>query len=268
MTEELTKAVAPRSPLRGHEVTEQIKNFILRNGLTPGDPLPTESELCSELGASRSSVREAIKRLSALDIVEVRHGHGTYVGRLSLNALVESLTFRGRLSSGDDLATLSELVTVRMVLEQGMGDAIIREYDDDQHRTLETLVTQMEEAAEQGESFVEEDRTFHLMLLGPLNNQLVTQLTGAFWDVQAVVAPLLLTTDEDARETASAHRAIIDAAHAGDLGAFVAAVADHYAPILNHLKELGASGDLGATGGTGKMGEPGATGVDRKGTST
>ncbi|WP_017604767.1 FadR/GntR family transcriptional regulator [Nocardiopsis alkaliphila] len=236
MTENLLKPT-PKNTLRGHEVTEQIKNFILRNGLTSGDPLPTESELCSELGASRSSVREAIKRLSALDIVEVRHGHGTYVGRLSLNALVESLTFRGRLSSGDDLATLSELVTVRKVLEQGMGEAIIQAYDDEQHSALEALVLRMEEAAERGESFIEEDRSFHLMLLAPMNNHLVTQLTGAFWDVQAVVAPLLLTTEAEARETAAAHRAIIESARHGDLPAFVAAVAEHYAPILNHLQE-------------------------------
>lgn len=241
MTEELTKP-ASRNTLRGHEVTEQIKNFILRNGLTPGDPLPTETELCSELGASRSSVREAIKRLSALDIVEVRHGHGTYVGRLSLNSLVESLTFRGRLSSGDDLATLYELVTVRKVLEQGLGRDIVNGYDEEQHQSLAELVTGMEEAAERGESFVEEDRAFHLMLLAPLNNQLVTQLTGAFWDVQAVVAPLLLSTEEDARETAAAHRAIIDAAHRGDQAGFVAAVADHYAPILHLLEKPATTG--------------------------
>nr|WP_184292532.1 FadR/GntR family transcriptional regulator [Nocardiopsis algeriensis] len=230
--------MTPRSPLRSHAVTEQIKSLILRNGLAPGDPLPTETELCAELGASRSSVREAIKRLGALDIVEVRHGHGTYVGRLSLNALVESLTFRGRLSSRDDFATLSELVSVRKVLEQGLGDAVIRAYNDEQHRALGRLVTRMEEAAERGESFVEEDRAFHLMLLKPLHNQLVTQLTGAFWDVQAIVAPLLLTTDEDARETAAAHRAIIDAAHRRDLPGFVAAVADHYAPLLTHLERM------------------------------
>lgn len=237
MTKELTKQGASRSPLRSHEVTEQIKSFILRNELTPGDPLPTEPELCSELGASRSSVREAIKRLSALDIVEVRHGHGTYVGRLSLDALVESLTFRGRLSSRDDIATLYELVTVRKVLEQGLSNAIVGGYHAEQHQALSTLVDRMEECAARGENFVEEDRHFHLMLLGPLNNQLVTQLTGAFWDVQAVVAPLLLTTDADARETAAAHRAIIDAAHAGDLPAFVTAIADHYAPILQLLEK-------------------------------
>ena len=241
MTENLLKPT-PKNTLRGYEVTEQIKNFILHNGLTSGDPLPTESELCSELGASRSSVREAIKRLSALDIVEVRHGHGTYVGRLSLNALVESLTFRGRLSSGDDLATLSELVTVRKVLEQGMGEAIIQAYDDEQHQALEGLVIRMEEAAARGESFIDEDRTFHLLLLAPMENHLVTQLTGAFWDVQAVVAPLLLTTEEEARETAAAHRAIIDAAHRGDLPGFVAAVAEHYAPILNHLEKTEETG--------------------------
>lgn len=242
MPKELTASVASRSPLRGNEVTEQIKDFILRNGLAPGDPLPTEPTLCNELGASRSSVREAIKRLSALDIVEVRHGHGTYVGRLSLNALVESLTFRGRLSNGDDLTTLFELVSVRKVLEQGLAEDIVRGYDEEQHEGLSELVARMEEAAEKGERFVEEDRAFHLMLLGPLRNHLVNQLTGAFWDVQAVVAPLLLTTDADARESAAAHRALIDAAHGGDVPGFVAAVTDHYEPILHHLRELTGTG--------------------------
>ena len=62
---------------RRHEVTERIKHYILENKLQPGDPLPTEAELCDALGASRTSIREAVKTLNALDIVNVRHGHGT-----------------------------------------------------------------------------------------------------------------------------------------------------------------------------------------------
>ena len=71
------------SRMRRSTTADQIKQLILTRGLRPGDPLPTEAELCDILEVSRSSVREAIRTLSTLDIVDVRHGHGTYVGAMS-----------------------------------------------------------------------------------------------------------------------------------------------------------------------------------------
>ena len=76
----------------------EIKNYILTKGLHPGDALPTESQLCTDLGVSRSSVREAVRTLVALDIVEVRHGHGMFVGQVSMRPMVESLIFKGLLN--------------------------------------------------------------------------------------------------------------------------------------------------------------------------
>ena len=98
------------SRMRRATTADQIKQLILTRGLTPGDPLPTEAELCEELDVSRSSVREAIRTLSTLDIVDVRHGHGTYVGPMSLDPMVEALVFRGVLSPGDDLRALRDVV--------------------------------------------------------------------------------------------------------------------------------------------------------------
>ncbi|MFI7516724.1 FadR/GntR family transcriptional regulator [Micromonospora echinofusca] len=227
------------TPLRGterpgprrQEVATRIKEYILRNRLKPGNLLPTEIELCDAVGASRSSVREAVKILSALDIVEVRHGHGTFVGRMSLNALVESLAFRGLLSGEEDHHVLGQVVDVRQTLEQGLAAQAIDVLGEEHRAELSALADEMENLAAQGKDFLEVDRAFHLKLMEPLGNDLILQLTEAFWQVQAIVAPTLRTEPEDRVITAQRHRAIVDAVAAGDPAGLRSAIAEHYAPI-------------------------------------
>ena len=211
--------------------TSRIKDFILVEGLRPGDLLPTEAELCARLGVSRSSVREAIRTLSTLGIVDVRHGHGTYVGGLSLTALVESLTFRGLLSTDEDRLVLGQVVDVRQTLEQGLAGDIISTLDADHRAALAELAQEMHDRAEQGEDFLETDRAFHLKLMEPLGNDLILQLTGAFWEVQAIVAPTLQADAQDLIITAQRHQAIVDAIAAEDVAALRTAIAEHYAPV-------------------------------------
>ncbi|GLV75901.1 FadR/GntR family transcriptional regulator [Streptomyces hygroscopicus] len=227
------------------EVVEGIKRYILRERLRPGDPLPAEPALCEALGASRSSVREAIKILDALDIVDVRHGHGTYVGRLSLSALVESLTFRGLLSPGDDFQVLADLVDVRELFERGMAERIVSSLSDEQLDTLDSLVQTMRETgADEGSGFVAADRAFHALLIAPVGNDLIGQLSMAFWDVYTIVAPHLDGfTHADELSTISAHQSLVDAARAEDTTAFLKALEEHYAPVRRRVTEARARDD-------------------------
>ncbi|MEU1903436.1 FadR/GntR family transcriptional regulator [Streptomyces hygroscopicus] len=227
------------------EVVEGIKRYILRERLRPGDPLPTEPALCEALGASRSSVREAIKILDALDIVDVRHGHGTYVGRLSLSALVESLTFRGLLSPGDDFQVLADLVDVRELFERGMAERIVSSLSAEQLDTLDSLVQTMRETgAGDGSGFVAADRAFHALLIAPVGNDLIGQLSMAFWDVYTIVAPHLDGfTHADELSTISAHQSLVDAARAEDTTAFLKALEEHYAPVRRRVTEARARDD-------------------------
>ncbi|QDW63774.1 FadR/GntR family transcriptional regulator [Oerskovia sp. KBS0722] len=228
--------------VRPPTTTEQIKEYILRAHLRPGDLLPTEAELCSLLGVSRSNVREAIRTLAALDIVEVRHGYGTYVGQLSLKPLVEGLVFRGVLIPGDDFSALREVVEVRQALDLSMAEQIVTEMAGTSNPDLESLVAAMERKAQKGEDFFEEDREFHSHLLAHLDNFLVAQLGTAFWDVHQVVSPKLgLPAPEQIDLTAKAHGAMLRAAEAGDADAYRAAVVAHYAPLQDALRHVAAT---------------------------
>ena len=222
-----------------NSVTSQIKDYILVHRLRPGDLLPTEAELCAALEVSRSSVREAVRTLAALDIVEVRHGHGTYVGQLSLAPLVEGLVFRGVLSPRDNFAALREVIEVREALDLALADQVVTALAGTDDPELRGLVETMVEKAARNESFAEEDLAFHSRLLHHIDNALVGQLVAAFWEVHTVVYPALgLPPAQDIAETAKAHGGMLDAAQAGDLETYRLAVIRHYQPLRRALNKV------------------------------
>ncbi|MCW3156969.1 FadR/GntR family transcriptional regulator [Micropruina sonneratiae] len=230
-----TAGAALNGSVRGHlSVADLIKSYILDKHLKPGDPMPTEAELSQLLGISRSSVREAVKTLSSLDIVEVRHGHGTFVGRMSLTAMVQSLAFRGLLSPKDDQHVLSDLVDLRELLESSLASAFIHNLQRPAVLTLRRLAATMSEKAARSEEFTAEDRDFHMVLMEASGNALAVQLTGAFWDVHSI-ALNQLGAPSDLVQTAEAHAAIIDAIEFGDEQAVKKAIVDHYSPVRRRM---------------------------------
>ncbi|MEU7001138.1 FadR/GntR family transcriptional regulator [Nonomuraea sp. NPDC046570] len=223
---------------RAVEVQEAVKDIILRRRLATGDPLPTESELMEELGISRNSVREALKALQAVGIVEIRHGFGMFVGRMSLSGLVDGLAFHNRMTLRDGRNELGHLVEIREALESGLVQRLIDLYGDADLTPVAEVVSRMENEARMGAISPETDRLFHEMLYRPLGNPLVGQLLGAFWDVYHQVSDQLGTPDEPPADLARHHRDIYRAVAGADKEAAVTAVRRHFDGVRHRLARL------------------------------
>ncbi|MGV9800307.1 FadR/GntR family transcriptional regulator [Mycobacterium sp. NPDC003449] len=221
------------APSDGGGVVGRIKEYILTNRLSPGDPLPTENELSQRLNVSRSRIREAVKTLSALDIVEVRHGYGTYVGQLSFRAMVESLVFRGMLNAEEGFHVFAELVDFRELIETSLAGQIMERLTPQAALSMRRLTEAMAEKAARGQEFAAEDRGFHLLLM-QTTGSLAVGMTGAFWDVHALATQSLGPPD-DLPGTVQAHVAILDAIESGDAERLRTAIRAHYVPIRERM---------------------------------
>jgi DNA-binding FadR family transcriptional regulator len=219
---------------RAAEVQEAVKEIILARGLVAGDPLPTEFELMEELGAGRNSVREALKALQAVGIVEIRHGFGMFVGRLTLHGLVDELAFHSRMTLADGCDELGHLMEVREMLESGLVQRLVEERSD---------LTPAAEIVEQmaGGVSVETDRRFHEVLYRPLGNPLVIRLLSAFWDVYEQLRDQLGDADESPEDVVRRHRDILDAVTARDSPRAAAAMRAHFDGVRARLDRLRAS---------------------------
>ncbi|HET8590269.1 MAG TPA: FCD domain-containing protein [Nakamurella sp.] len=233
----------PRRPLRprvsrSDQLQQSIKDLIVARGLSAGDPLPTEFDLVDELGVSRNSLREALKALQAVGIVEIRHGFGMYVGRMSLGALVDELAFHSRIAMRNDHRDLANVIYLREVLESGLVRRLVVERPDADHGEVAAVIEQMDAEARDGFVAPETDRRFHEVLYRPLGNPLVAQLLGAFWDVYFQLKDDLGPMIEPAPDVARRHRDIYLAVLAGDAPAAQAAMTAHFDGVRIRLRAL------------------------------
>lgn len=218
-------------------IQERIKQLILTQQLGAGAPLPPEGELARAFGVSRNAVREAIKVLQTLGIVETRHGQGTFVGDLSLTALVEGLSFRVRADVGQELRTLLDLVEVREALESALVARVATVISEAELAPLRTLVASMQEHQASDDLFTADDRAFHEALYLPLHNQLMVQLLRAFWDVFHLTRSALLGTPTAMTTTIEAHRQIVEALEHHDAPAAAQAMEAHFEGIKTRALE-------------------------------
>ncbi|TWD84627.1 GntR family transcriptional regulator [Kribbella amoyensis] len=222
-----------RAPL--HQVVQhEIRNFIIKERLRPGDPLKSEAELARLFGVSRNSVREAVKALESTGVLETRRGSGVYVRDFSFDPLLDHLPYG--LMQGKQ--ALRELAALRKTLETALITDAMDAMTPASVSALRETLEEMRALAEQGEGFAEQDRMFHQLLFRDLGNTMLLRLFDLFWlAFHAAVPPARGRTPMDAYH---GHATVLDAILTGDPDQARAAIRDHYIGIESKLAEAPA----------------------------
>jgi DNA-binding FadR family transcriptional regulator len=158
------------------QAIDEIKAMIISGELRPGDRLPKEADLAARLGLSRNSLREAVRALTLIRILETRQGDGTYVTSLEPDVLLQTMTF---VADFHHDRTLMHVLEVRRILESAAAALAAQHISHAELERLETLVAEMG-TCETVEAFVDNDLEFHRTIAEASRNPLLASLLDSF----------------------------------------------------------------------------------------
>ena len=217
---------------------EQIKAFILDSGLKSGDQLPTESAMAEKLGVSKTTVREALKALANVGILESRHGVGTFVKKFSYEAILENLPY----SLETDVQSLHEVVQIRACLERHFVVQDMEKFDSQDIEDLRSIYGDLEKATSQKNLKEEIDihAAFHCALYRHCDNRLLIRLIEIFATLQRNLALVNRYKGTDPDSFLTQHRVIIEAIEKKDTEMAMEVMRRHFTDVLDWLGQENA----------------------------
>jgi GntR family transcriptional regulator, transcriptional repressor for pyruvate dehydrogenase complex len=223
-------------------VTDQailkIKEMILCGELGPGDRLPPEKELSERLGLSRSSMREAVKALEVIRVLDVRRGDGTFVTSLEPRLLLEAMSFVVDLH--DDSSVL-ELFAVRRILEPAAVALAAARIPGEAIRDLRERIAAVGDGSSV-EGLVDHDLDFHRAIVAQAGNGYLSSLIDSL-SGHTVRARIWrgLTQENSVDRTLAEHRAIVDALERRDAELAQALTTVHISGVEQWLRDAAAT---------------------------
>jgi DNA-binding FadR family transcriptional regulator len=224
----------PRVPVTDDAI-QRIKDMIVSGELKPGQRLPREPDLAEHLGLSRSSLREAVKALSVIRILDVRQGDGTYVTSLAPEILLDALSFIADLHQDD---TVLQILEVRRIIEPAATAMACQRMSDDGVKQLHELLDEVGEDAELDE-LLRNDLEFHRRIAASAGNDYLARLLESL-SSQTARARIWrgVTEGKATSRTLAEHRAIADALASRDVEAARAWATVHVAGVEQWLRRV------------------------------
>lgn len=190
------------------DAIDRIREMIQSGAVKPGDKLPREPDLADTLGLSRNSLREAVRALSLLRILDVRQGDGTYVTELAADTLLAALSVVIDFHSD---ATLLEVLEVRRLLEPAATAIAATRIEEPTLVELEAILERMT-ASSTVEELVTGDFEFHRRIAAvAANAALAAVLESLSGPTQRMRVWRGIDQEGALKRTFAEHRAILEA---------------------------------------------------------
>lgn len=211
----------------------KIKEMIVTGELQPGSRLPPENELSERLGLSRNSLREAVKALEVIRVLDVRRGDGTYVTSLKPDLLLEAMSFVVDLHRDDSIL---EILEVRRILESRAAGLAARLITAEQVKEIMALLDKVSDD-DDVEELVAHDVAFHQAIAEAAGNTYLANLLSSLSGHTVRARTWRGITQRGAKDrTLAEHRRILEAIESGDVDLAQALMTTHVAGVEQWLR--------------------------------
>lgn len=204
------------------DVARQIERLILKK-LRPGDKLPSERELAESLSVSRSSIRDAIRSLELMGMVEPRQGAGTIVREVTASSVANPLA--NALKRKEEL--MGELLDFRLMLEPPLASRAATHASPEEISEMEDILERQAQKVRTGESTIAEDSEFHYSVALASGNSVVLKVLDILMDLLRETRERSLQIDGRPQKSLAGHRRVLAAIKRHDAEAAKAAMRRH-----------------------------------------
>lgn len=220
------------------EVIDQLKCNIMEGILRPGDRVPSEKELCQQMGVSRTAVREAKQALVGMGLLETRPGQGTFVRENVLDVLTESIKWGFQMEKG----SIQELIEARRIVEVASAGLAAERATERAKQTLGNLIDQMQAAIDidDKKAFLESDVAWHAAVAEAAQNRVFTRMISAIRSLLEIFIDAVLHVPKSDLIAQAGHRRVTEAIISGDVDRAKEAMSGHLDDVQRMiLKRLG-----------------------------
>jgi GntR family transcriptional repressor for pyruvate dehydrogenase complex len=247
-------ALEPLGPSRRAEgVFEQLRSRIFSGAYPAGSRIPNERDLAGALRVNRSSVREAVKRLEFLELVEVRHGQGTFVRGVGTSSALQVIETLLRDPHTVTTELLRQLLEFRRHVTTHVIELAARNRRPEHVTRARELLAAEEASTSDPERALEIDLEMNALLGEASGNLMYQLLSNLFTKLVARLGPLYYNASRDHRRSHANHRALLGALESQDAGEALRTLGEmlDYSEraILRQAEELEAAGLIGSRAG-------------------
>lgn len=205
------------------KVAKHILTLVRQGDLIPGQKLPSERDLAGSMGVGRPSLREALRALSLMGVLEIRHGEGVFVTELTPDALLQPLEFFLTL----DDQSLDILFEARVAIEAGIAEIAASKITGDEIESLRRCMDRGVAALDDPDGFRQVDLEFHRRIVEATKNPFLIRVAQSFQELGKASRQITVQLPGVPKQSHADHATILAALAEGDVAAARQAMVRH-----------------------------------------